>query len=238
MKKILAFCMVLAAFSSCQEDVQFSNPGFQGYKDDKLWRASTMTASIATNGNLTIEGRKGYETTTLTVNSTKVGTYYLGTKNTNIVASFVSTFADAPMNYATIPSVGPVSNVSITAGGLSYISGGEYPTIGGSGSGLTVKVEASSTGKVTGVSFVSRGNGYLPGDVITVDGGDGKCKLTVMNSQVSNGEIEITEFDSAKMTVSGKFKFNAVKTQETSTGNTILNFQNGEFYKVRVYPSM
>jgi hypothetical protein len=62
------------------------------------------------------------------------------------------------------------------------------------------------------------------------------CKFRVLNTQNSNGEIEITKYDNVNMTVTGKFKFNASNTG--AFGNPILNFQYGEFYKVPIFPSL
>jgi hypothetical protein len=83
---------------------------------------------------------------------------------------------------------------------------------------------------------VSRGNGYLPGDIVTVTTGDLNCKVKVVNVQTSNGEIEITEFDNLNMTVSGTFKFNAVNVENNPFGLPVVNFQYGEFYRVPIYP--
>mgnify|MGYP006207092485 CR=1 FL=1 len=49
-----------------------------------------------------------------------------------------------------------------------------------------------------------------------------------------DGQIEITEFDSNKGTVSGTFRFNAINDENNPLGGEILNFNQGVFYKIPV----
>jgi hypothetical protein len=49
-----------------------------------------------------------------------------------------------------------------------------------------------------------------------------------------DGQIEITEFDSNKGTVSGTFRFNAINNENNPLGGEILNFNQGVFYKIPV----
>jgi len=49
-----------------------------------------------------------------------------------------------------------------------------------------------------------------------------------------DGQIEITEFDSNKETVSGTFRFNAINDENNPLGGEILNFNQGVFYKIPV----
>jgi hypothetical protein len=53
-----------------------------------------------------------------------------------------------------------------------------------------------------------------------------------------DGEIKITEYDTAKMTVSGTFRFNAINVDNNPDGGEILNFHEGNFYKVPVVPGL
>ncbi|HLA54736.1 MAG TPA: DUF6252 family protein [Flavobacterium sp.] len=53
-----------------------------------------------------------------------------------------------------------------------------------------------------------------------------------------DGQIEITEYDTAKHTVSGTFRFNAVNVDDNPSGGEILNFHEGNFYKVPVVPAL
>ena len=46
MKRFLSLFLVAMAFSSCQEDVKFNNPGFQALKDDVFWRANDARAYV------------------------------------------------------------------------------------------------------------------------------------------------------------------------------------------------
>lgn len=251
MKRFLSLILVAVVLSSCQEDVKFNNPGFQGLKDDVLWIANDTRAYISPTGQLSVEAYTEYELITLNTASANVGTYVLGTTNTNNSATYSSTFNEVDLEYATMPLDGPVYNVQLINGGTGYTSDcvlqteGDYTcsssheTTGGSGSGLRVAILANSSGVVTSVIRVTaRGNDYSPGDIVTVSLGNVNCQLRILSTQNSNGEIQITEFDNENMTVSGKFKFNAANANNNPFGGPILNFQYGEFYKIPIYPSL
>lgn len=237
MKRFLSLFVIVIAFSSCQEDVKFNTPGFQGYKDGVLWQANDARAYVSTGGKLKIDAFATYEKVSLNTNSANVGTYILGTTDVNNSASYSSTFNEVALEYGTVAVPGPASSISMVSGGTNYSSGTAVATTGGTGSGLTVNIVANASKVVTEVTLSSRGNGYLAGDLLTVAGGSGNCKIKIVNVLNSNGEIQITEYDNVNMTVSGKFKFNAAKSNNND-GAPILNFQYGEFYKVPIYPSL
>src|SRR4051812_17730793 len=64
MKKIAALLFMVAALVSCEEDVKFNDPGFQGRKDNYTWRADVTNAYV-TNGYMIVNAYKGLETVTL-----------------------------------------------------------------------------------------------------------------------------------------------------------------------------
>ncbi|MCF6129228.1 DUF6252 family protein [Flavobacterium sp. AS60] len=238
MKRFLSLFIAVVAFSSCQEDVKFNNPGFQGLKDDVFWRANDARAYVDASGKLSIEALTTYETVTLNTSSANVGTYVLGTTNINNSATYSSNLNDIELEYATIAVPGPTGSISLTNGGTGYSSGTAVATTGGTGSGLTVNTTVNASGVVTAVTIATRGSGYLAGDLITVAGGNVNCRIRVTNVQNSNGEIKITEYDQVNFTITGKFKFNAANSNGNPFGNPILNFQYGEFYKIPIYPSI
>lgn len=238
MKRFLPLFIIAIAFSSCQEDVKFNNPGFQAQKDDVFWRANDARAYVSETGKLRIEAYTQYEIVTLNTASANAGTYVLGTTNANNSATYTSNFNDVALAYATIAVPGPVGIIGLTAGGTGYSSGTSVATTGGAGSGLTVNTTANASGVITAVAISSRGNAYLAGDIITISGGNVNAKFRVTNVQNSNGEIKITEYDQVNFTVSGTFKFNAANSNDSPFGGPILNFQYGEFYKVPIYPSI
>lgn len=238
MKRFLPLLLLVLAFPSCQEDVRFSNPGFQALKDDVFWRANDARAYISETGKLTIEALTEYEVLTLNTASANVGTYILGTTNANNTASYSSNFEGVELEYATIAVPGPVAAVGIVNGGTGYVSASSVITTGGTGSGLTVNITVNASGVVTAIALSSKGSGYMAGDLITVAGGNVNCKFRVTNVQNSNGEIQITEYDNVNFTVSGKFKFNAANANNSPFGGPILNFQYGEFYKIPIFPSI
>jgi hypothetical protein len=238
MKRFLSLIFIAIAITSCQEDVKFNDPGFQGLKDDVFWTANDTRAYISTSGQLTVEALTEYENITLNTASANVGTYVLGTTTTSNSATYTSSFNGNELEYATIAVPGPVSSIALLNAGTGYNNGTSVATTGGTGSGLTVNVTANASGAVTALGLSSRGNAYTAGDLITVTGGNVNCKFRVLNVQNSNGEIKITEYDNVNMTVSGKFKFNAANANNNPFGGPILNFQYGEFYKIPIFPSL
>lgn len=238
MKRFLPLILISIVFASCQEDVRFNTPGFQGLKDDVFWRSNDTRAYISSTGQLTIEALTPFEEITLSTSSANVGTFILGTTNVNNSATYSSSFNDVLLEYGTVAVPGPVSGVSLNNSGTGYSSGTAVATTGGSGSGLTVNVVANASGVVTSVSISSRGNAYLAGDIVTVAAGNLNCRIRILNTLSSNGEIQITEYDNVNMTVTGKFKFNAANTNNSPFGASVVNFQFGEFYKIPIFPSM
>jgi hypothetical protein len=51
---------------------------------------------------------------------------------------------------------------------------------------------------------------------------------------VGEGQIVITEYDAVSNTVSGTFKFNAENIDNNPLAGSVLNFQQGVFYKVTI----
>ncbi|MGL2965118.1 DUF6252 family protein [Flavobacterium sp. XGLA_31] len=249
MKKFLSLFILALAFSSCQEDLKTNNPGFQALKDDMMWRGTDARAYISTTGELRIEALNQYDQVTLSTESADEDVYVLGTTDSANSASYFSSFNDLDLEYGTIPVSGPVYSVVLIGGGTGYTPdcdmqpNGLYTcdsahnTTGGSGTGLTLAIGTNGLGGVNKiVKVVSRGNGYLPGDIVTVTSGDLNCQVKVVNVETSNGEIEITDYDPLNMTVTGTFKFNAVNVDNNPFGLPVVNFQYGEFYKIPIYP--
>ncbi len=73
MKKLLSLLIILVAFSACETDVKFNDPGFQARKDNFLWRSDLTAAGFESddvtvdpnNGVMTITANKGLEIVTL-----------------------------------------------------------------------------------------------------------------------------------------------------------------------------
>lgn len=78
MKKILSLFVLMAALSSCEDDVRFNNPAVQGYKDNEVWRADSFSAIIGSDQSLTVVANTGFETLTLRADDYIPGTYDLG----------------------------------------------------------------------------------------------------------------------------------------------------------------
>ena len=100
MKNIFLFFVVLFTLISCQEDVRFNNPSFQGVKNNVFWRASLSTATLGDNGALIITGYSGNEIITLRTTSAAEGVYVLGSSDSE-TAVYVLTDATAKITFAT-----------------------------------------------------------------------------------------------------------------------------------------
>jgi len=83
MKKFVSLIVLLAALTSCEEDVKFNNPAVQGMKDDELWRSTEFEAVIA-DDELTITATNGFETVVLMTEATEPGEYVLGEDDINV----------------------------------------------------------------------------------------------------------------------------------------------------------
>jgi hypothetical protein len=227
MKKFLSLLVVAVLFNSCQQDIQTNTPAFEAKLNDVFWRASDATVSIDINGGMTITAYAPNETIIMTTSSSNPGTYILGTQNSNNFASYETDIQNFEDYYETSSDVeGPAFDLSgMLTGGSSYTSNPAAQTIGGSGVGLRVKTVANSSGAITGVTVLARGEGYVAGDIITIVGGNNLATFKVLNVQQSNGEIKITE--AANGLYSGEFKFNAVNSD-----GEVVTFSKGTFYKI------
>ncbi|CAM3881356.1 DUF6252 domain-containing protein [Flavobacterium branchiophilum] len=234
MKKISMLTVAIVSLLSCQKDIKVDNPTFQGEKDGLFWQANSFKATINTAGKLTITGTKDNETLTISTSSKNLGTYTLGTTDTNTYASFITSGTVSYSKYETAVTTGMVSKVLLTNGGTGYTSGSSVGTTGGTGQGLRVYIQVSNLGGITQIKVTSPGNGYKSGDVITIDRGTavGDAKFIVQNVMSSNGEIIIKSYDGA--TISGEFKFNAKLTTGSFTDAGVLNYQHGFFYRIPI----
>lgn len=84
MKKIFLFLSALVVFSSCEEDIRFSNPSLQVMKDNELLRTENPKVNQNLDGTITITGKYGFESLSLKVASKNAGTYKFGLNDTNV----------------------------------------------------------------------------------------------------------------------------------------------------------
>ena len=103
--------MVVVAFVSCESDVKFNNPSFQGQKDNFLWKAD-HTETVTANGNLTIKAFRGQEQLSLVIPAptaaivkTNPVTYTLGVDD-NITAAYQHADKDLVFVYKTGKDLG------------------------------------------------------------------------------------------------------------------------------------
>ncbi len=116
MKKILSFFILVAALSSCSEDIHVNDDAvLQAVKDNSFWEGGNAKATIGPGNKLTIQGVTLIETMTLKMpippltinrkNPSTFVTYPLGTSNTN-KATYVLMTDAAEFNYETAIGVG------------------------------------------------------------------------------------------------------------------------------------
>ena len=73
--------LIFAVFSliGCQDDIQSSNPTFQGLRHgDYVWRSTTRTATVQNTGILSISGSDGYGSMVISLPEANIGSYELG----------------------------------------------------------------------------------------------------------------------------------------------------------------
>ena len=104
MKKLFLYITLLFALTSCQDNVTFNSPSFQGQKDNVFWRAVDSKATLA-SGFLTIEGLTRNEKVSLKTSSTNKGTYFLGTITSN-TATYILTDTNGTITFTTGFGVG------------------------------------------------------------------------------------------------------------------------------------
>lgn len=228
MKKFIFLFLSVIALTSCEKNVEFNNPGFQGLINNTLWKASSMSATKGISGSITIKGTLGSETLDLALNSTALGTRTLGTITSSSFVSYSLESASNSFEYTTGITSAPAKDITLFAGGTGYVTTNLVVTTGGSGSGLKVDIEADAGGAVTNVVVNDPGENYRAGDLVNITGGGSDATFVVDNVTKSNGEITITAYDGA--TISGNFKFTAF-----DSGNNQTAFcREGVFYKVPV----
>jgi hypothetical protein len=105
MKKHFLLVFVLFSLISCEENVKFNNPSFQGMKDNVFWRAVQSTATIASSGALTINAYTGNEIITLKTTSTTLQTYPLGTSNSK-TATYIIKDGNGSITFSTGIGIG------------------------------------------------------------------------------------------------------------------------------------
>ena len=105
MKRIILYSLLFFAFISCQDEVKFNNPTFEGQKDNVFWRAVEAKAYLSTTGALSIEGYMRNETLILKTTSKTPQTYILGT-STSKMATYVLTDAGGTIIFTTGIDIG------------------------------------------------------------------------------------------------------------------------------------
>lgn len=222
--------MISLFFNSCQQEIEQNNePGFLSNKNNVVWKATTIKTSKIGN-SLILEVRNGQENLYVTTTSTDVGTYHLGTSNSNNFATFTQDIDGTLVTYNTSVIEGPVLSFNgiINAGDL-YVSGIANTSSNGNGQGLRVKTTVT-LGKVQSIELVSPGIGYKSGDIVTILGGNGLAKFLIKDVVFSNGFVKITQNKAGIIT--GEFRLTASRNTSHPFADDYVTFSEGNFYNL------
>lgn len=226
MKKIVTIVGCFLLLTSCVNETQTNNPAFQGKLNNADWRSNETKVAIGANGGLEITAVRGSETLVIKTSSRNVGTYLLGTTNTADYASFkIKGLASAVQIYSTGLYPGPAFSTRKLTPGNAYANDNSALTTGGSGSGLVFKVTVNGIGAIATDTIKARGNDYIAGDIVTLQGGNNNATFRVLNVQQSNGEVVIESTENNTFT--GTFKINMV-----DENGQVVTFSQGIFYKI------
>lgn len=225
MKKIVLLLSFIVSFASCQNEVEFNNPALQAGINNAFWKSNSTVATKNASGNLTIYGRGQTGDLIIKLASANLGTYELGTTNQSNSVSFLQ-IGNGGSEFATGLNANPVNSISLAAAGSSYVASVSESTSGGTGSGLKVETTVNASGNITGVTIVSPGTGYVPGDLVTIVGGNLDAMIRINSVANSNGKVIITE--NTGVTISGTFSFTAFDEVTKQT----TNCRQGVFYKI------
>lgn len=123
----------------------------------------------------------------------------------------------------------PGVTATLGGGGELIISGGnQFET-------LTLELPSATAGTYTLGTSESR-------KAIFEIEGDSGTKTYATGTGIGNGEIEIEVYDDVKHTITGTFRFNAIDEDAVDpadpTAAETVNFVEGHFYKVPVYPGL
>jgi len=98
MKKYTLILVSLITIFSCQKEVEFNDPAFEGLRNGQvLWRAGSYNVSFDANGFLTISGSDGSGDLSFTIPGGSVGTYTLG-----VIDNTFATYQENDIFYSTI----------------------------------------------------------------------------------------------------------------------------------------
>ncbi|MGJ8548103.1 DUF6252 family protein [Winogradskyella wichelsiae] len=166
MKKLILLSLVFLTMFSCGDEVQFNSPAFQGDRENELWRATAFSASIETNGYLTITGTNNFETVELTVPSVIESEFIVGdidvieAKYTDGFGTEFSTNNTPDESVSVYPELGEIIIEEIDVVNKTFT--GTYRFLAFDASGL------NSIGYTNGIFYkVPLISGELPTDPIT-----------------------------------------------------------------------
>ena len=118
-------------------------------------------------------------------------------------AIYVGTGGDLNVIMAGTVGTSTVTGLSLPgfsgSGGTGYVQGTEYDLLGGNGTALAAEFNVVN-GAIVSVINITSGTtgGYLNGDLVTVDGGDGNATLRVVAAPGPPTATDAVVFDSVQ----------------------------------------
>ncbi|AIX20959.1 structural protein [Synechococcus phage ACG-2014d] len=138
---------------------------------------ANLRADTATIEEVNLEGNNGVVLTTIPSGLSASGTTF-----------------DVADGYA-------LSTVTLVNPGSGYFDDIDgIPTIGGSGTGLTVEVQANGDGTVASILIKEYGTGYNIGETVTIDSGDGNATFTIDADTTGVYQIDAERFTVVSIT--------------------------------------
>ena len=121
--------------------------------------------------------------------------------NNGVVLTTVPSGMSASGNTFDVADGYQLADITLSQNGTGYIDTPEgLPTVGGSGSGLTVELDANSTGEIISVKIANRGSGYQIGDVVTLAGGNSQGQITIVADVGGVYQIDAERFTIVSIT--------------------------------------
>ena len=104
--------ILLLVSASCTQDINMNGSSMKALKDGVLWRPASVTATLATDGSLTISALIQNQSLTINTTAATAGTYIFGEDNINKI-TYISTIDGTDTTYVTGTGIGD-GNITIT----------------------------------------------------------------------------------------------------------------------------
>lgn len=198
MKRVLILVFTLMSLYSCNNDLEFNTPAFQGDKNYEAWRSDRFRAGLLENGGVKIIGVKDSEALTLTLANFEEGTYSLGSSYGNKAVfedfNFISystnndgdgkvVVTDYDENNLTISGTFTFNSYSSTGELVNFIKGVFYK--------IPIDVLEDENEVLTGTNTLAASINEIPTQVLSVETAIQSSQITIIATSADNSVIQI-----------------------------------------------